>query len=1412
MGLVPKVAKPKLVPKEPVAPQVTAPPVAERPSNPIKQGLAGLSDAFISGIPTVAGMVGSAGESVYDMATSDKEFSGKNFMEGFDEAAKEGFDKTLFDFGTGARTKTNEILGIKDPVSLEDQAARLLTSLVVPIPGSSSTGILNKLGSFLTPVVRTGAGFGKRAGFQAGIGTAIDQGAKGLTGQPMMLSPEAIGGIEIPSIVGEAEAQTLVPKVTTAPTLVPKVSPTLVPKVTVDQTLQAMEEKVSKQDDYETAKTWGIAVLAILGGASAIKYIKARSLKNLESNAAFGISENEASAIEKVAIRLKNAPIDEYAGILNDARKSGLEFLGEQGVDKSQALANTLRDIGADASTIDHLVSNSHIDVRSLGQRVAETGKFGQGTGLQTHALDKLDLEYAQLNPQQQKLFNEAVDAGAEVNRIRNTRNAKRSLWREGRSDNQLRQMVAAGRLDPQVDVLMKKVSHVFDTHLKYHVKRGTLDVESAIKFRDVFKNADGSNGYVPLYDAKPRTYMQMLRRAFGIHTTKGEELDFMAEFHKRTGIADTKPLNPLVAMRTYNIHSLEHANTSAYQHQALSHLAGVQLAKIAGRLFPTRFVHGSQGFKTVNDINNLPNSPLKDEYLARIDRNDIPITGRETRLIGTASLDDGVENARFKLAEGDKTISNRYSREGSSDYSIDDIKGSGKGEVIVVQHKGELVAYHVPDAATRAAMDINPQLGAKLQFMNHWKKLMTRMTTGDLSVFGPAGHAFASQQVALNTFAREGAWAGIKSVGQSLKGTGAILARNWSHEVARALAHSHATRTGIGGVAPGLSKKFSDMLTNKFENSMLNQVRSETGRIQSSYQADTFSGSLNDFAASTGSQFSGTFGADQMGMVWRMWKGWNNALHEGPAFGAMQKKMGQSLIDNNGAPLSPQQIRDAVDFSKKVAGDMQRIGASDMAKAFNASVPFSAAMVQSWASIGAAAKGNWGKFIAGASTLIGIPTLTEIFHIESLSKQTNPDGTPMTFRYPNTGQNPRLDGKEWTYSDYYWNGLTSNQRVDNFIYMHPGKPPWEAVIMPVSPEWALFRSAVLDGASTYFNLGQEGNLATANLTGVKDEQGRDLEGDLSRHHMFASAQRVLDIPVPPPVAAALSLMGVDFRMGVAFDKSADPEDPGENVSILKAIPHGQGERVTRRSGKTKFANQYLDQNTVAAIQDIFGAAGTLYVGMFEAAHAGLTIGEEPGVAQAFSMSVDAFSNGLQRQARYTNPLFGTALRPKVNDEIAQELFARKEGIKALVADANNFAGGGAVSVNGDPNIGNAVVLPDDPVYIKMVESAKALSQQMSAMDKQIAPLRRQLSIIGNSTNFKSIKERNQEYDATVLEIQRLKAQQTSILIRFEAQASDDLSERFNKDIKVDLSAANPRPNLEGSSLRGLQKKLPSLR
>ena len=99
--------------------------VAQNTSDPFKQGLAGITDA-ISGVPALAGMIGSAGEATYNKITEGPDIN-KSFSTYYDQAAADGFDKTLSQAGAGMRRFVNEGLDIEEPVSTEDQAARLLT-------------------------------------------------------------------------------------------------------------------------------------------------------------------------------------------------------------------------------------------------------------------------------------------------------------------------------------------------------------------------------------------------------------------------------------------------------------------------------------------------------------------------------------------------------------------------------------------------------------------------------------------------------------------------------------------------------------------------------------------------------------------------------------------------------------------------------------------------------------------------------------------------------------------------------------------------------------------------------------------------------------------------------------------------------------------------------------------------------------------------------------------------------------------------------------------------------------------------------------------------------------------------------------------------------------------------------------
>ena len=173
-----------------------------RPSNPIRQGVAGLSE-IATGIPMLAGAVGSAVGTTFDRDDDPETHWGQEFM-------KNLMANSVFKFGDRGRRAVNEALGIEEPISIEDQGARLLTSLFIPGVGplgavAGGTGKAAMAARMLTPLVRIQKGKPvqnvARIGAQFGIGGGIDQGIRGYM---EIADPGGIGATLTPPIWSKA--------------------------------------------------------------------------------------------------------------------------------------------------------------------------------------------------------------------------------------------------------------------------------------------------------------------------------------------------------------------------------------------------------------------------------------------------------------------------------------------------------------------------------------------------------------------------------------------------------------------------------------------------------------------------------------------------------------------------------------------------------------------------------------------------------------------------------------------------------------------------------------------------------------------------------------------------------------------------------------------------------------------------------------------------------------------------------------------------------------------------------------------------------------------------------------------------------------------------------------------------------
>jgi hypothetical protein len=1258
-----------------------------RSSDPFKQGVAGVTDAFTT-LPAMAGYVGAAGEAVYNNLTEDED---RSIVDHFEDAASSGIDADLILSSATARNYVNDAFNIKEPVSIEDQAARILGSFVVPIPGSAAPNLLNKAASFVLPIVRRGPGFGKRVAQQAvfggAIGTGIDQGIRALHGDPLLFSEQALTG-KAPTALDVRD------QIVQAPDI---------------QALRDLDDQIAEQQSREDSIQWAAGSALLLSAAI-----------------------------------LGRKPIGKAIQKVRKPKELGNQ-LHEDMMDSSTALETSLRDLGMPDDVISHVIHNSHTDPTDMALNWLNMGELGQDFAfparLKPLSFSQINEKFMALKPAQQQKFNDAMTAS--VDKIERLKGKDTNLWKNGRkTSTEIDQIIRAGTDDDQIKDLMNSMGQQYELMLRYQVHRGTMTHSTAAALMNRAR-INGRVGYMPIYRPDERGFMKrMADKYLSVGGKTQREASYLAEFSPSDPTSGGKHLSPLDAYRKYSIHTIADANEQSFKAHLLDKLAQVG-----------RNMDGGEYLKIVPGTGNLAKTARDTTYI-----------GRSIDINNPQSIDI------TKIGHPKKSFHGK---------TLSDLQKEFPDEIVTARYNDEIRVYHVPDKGLRAALELSPRLSNNLQTASAWKNLFTRGTTGNLSVFAPISHAFSAQQVALNMSARHGIGAGIKSVYDGLKGTVQIMAIDGAKNVSTYLGQRIARHFAKTGAEASLMKGLQKRLDDRIRHTMLNQVRRESGRTQSGI-GNVGHGTLDEIMESVGRNSADYFGKDQMGLVGNLWKTWNNAWHEGPAYGAMLQNIGREVRAGN--TITPQILRDSVDISKSVAGDMRRRGASGFAEAFNASVPFSAAMLQSWNSIGAAAKHDFGKFMIGASALIGVPTLSELAWNKSVS----------------AGDKTWTDkkGKQWTYDDYYWNGFTTQQRVDNFIAFDPSKPPWEAVIVPVSPEWGLFRGVVIEAADALFDLSNVGA-----MSGLDQDK-------TNRSHWWTSLARVTDVPLPPVLAAGLSYFGADVQLGFKQGvNNAAGEAPGEQMDFIRNIPVGQGDRYGRA---TKFDNGHMDETTAAMIQDIFGAAGAAYVSMYDAMLTGVK-GKDGGILEGVDRTLEAFGGALKSQARYVQPLAGKQLHPNASgDEITKGYIASKKSMQNLSRQVDkDIMRAGRVYADGQEITGDAVAagVQDDPINAELAVVAKKLLGSFSTLDQQINQLHQDIKSIPNSRNLGSLQERNDQRDAMTLELQSKRAQVLSLIHKAEMDFGRYLSTRYGRNIEFRFSTFEPRAQLPtGSMLEELRK------
>jgi hypothetical protein len=1032
---------------------------------------------------------------------------------------------------------------------------------------------------------------------------------------------------------------------------------------------------------------------------------------------------------------LARRPILNAVKKIRDPKAMGNQ-LHEDFMDSSTALETEMRNnIGLSDDAISHVIHNSHSDARDMANHWLDFGELGQDFSFPSRLIpksfDQLNEKLMSMTAEQQQKFTDAMTAS--VDKIERAKGKATDLWANTKkTDTDLDKIIKAGMDDDKIKDLMVSMGQQYELMLRYQVHRGRYTMKQAGELLHKAR-IDGRLAYMPIYKPDPRGFFTRLADKYlSIGGKARSEASYLGEFAPSDPMSQGAHLSPLDAYRKYAIHTIADANEQSFKAGILDSLAGIK--RVNGIAKP--FVRGTP-------------------------------TARDTTFIGT------VKDLSNKESLVVSKVANPYKEFHGN--TVADLEIANPGEIRIVHANDELRIYHVPDRGLRAALDLNPRLSNLLQTASAWKNVFSKGTTGSWSVFAPLSHLYGAAQTALTTTGREGLWKGVKSIGQGLSATGHLMAIDGAKNISTFLGQRiarHMRSTGeAGNIAAPMMSGLQKRLDARIKNTMLNMIRRESGRTQTGL-GNVGNGTMQEIMAAVGRNSSDYFGKDQMGLIGNLWQTWNNAWHEGPALGATLRHIGE--VRNAGKAITPQVIRDATDVGKTIAGDMRRIGASKFAEAFNASVPFSGAMLQSWNALGSAAKHDFGKFMLGASALIGVPTLTELAWNKSVgaSGQLWKDS----------------EGHEWTYDDYYWNGYNTHQRIDNFIYFIPGKPPWEAILIPVSPEWSLFRGITIEAADALFDLSNIGAMANVD------------QSKTNRSHFWTAVARITDVPLPPFISAVLSAFGADVQLGLRSTvNNAAGEAPEESMSFLRNIPIGQGDRYGRA---TKFDSGHLTETVSAMIQDIFGAAGAAYINIHEAFMTGLTR-KDGSVAEAVDRSLEAFGDSAKSQMRYLQPLLGKAVHANSsNDEITKAYIASKKAMQNLARQVEGqYMQGGKVYANGKLVSGDTIIPRDDPVNAQMAGYARDLLKHISMIDKEVNQLHRDIKTIPNARNIGSIKERNDKRDALTLELQAKRATALGIIHDAELKISHYLTTIYNRKIDIRFSEFSPRAQLPTSSI-----------
>ena len=1389
--------------------------------NLAKQAGASVTDIAL-GIPGLAGMIGAGAQAGWNALDPDVDFP-----DAWGEAIKSGVDADLMKASWDARQGVNKAFGIEEPFSKAEQVARF--GLFFPNPVSLGTSAASKAGhlamNLLTPVVKktTPMGIAGRWGAQGSINLGLETVMRSLHEDRYRPPITKLFDDEQETTVSAGTDRLTLEEYVARERATPSgmdtgENPTLERIVRRDIDVKK-DEAIERERNKRNLLLAGVSVVGVLTGLGVRQHRAGKFKEALgpTGEAPFGRPRPEPTladrlvglnadgsssmstaiaASRELATRAKAANLDSLEYIRMVARVS----LKNQGKSDDEII-KILNEATAQGET----TQNS----AGIANRFFLDGIFGQDTNLRVDkSLTKLQAERNAMPEAERIALDQGMiatsaiaaralgaakhlaDQGDEAFALlwstRNLSNIMKALekrpgglernlhrvgtkaFKEGKdlgmkSNEELLQLSRSLFSNAKHKAFINSIKQITDQTLEYAVKRGTLTEAMKKEWRAQVTYKDMPM-YVPTGEVgEMSTFMNKMGDMLGGGlTSTSHEMYEVAEWGMR-GLQEGRgimvPRNPMDATAMYVFHVIDHVNRSKAELNFLHHIAPMA-EEISGAAAVQRYIPAQDS--------GLP------RYLGYNDPNVLTDPGR-TAFKGVNEIHGKVvdQKAFDILKAGDPKLT-----------ALDVLEASD--EVMWVQHGGKFHAWHVPLKEMREALRYQPLIAKKLYTAGpkFFKDTFTQFTTGLGSAFAPISWTYNTQlQAVIRTMHSIEAGKGfaqnirnmmlepIRTNVDAVRGSWAIWSQRMAEDKAQQLLASAGRRTGED--AAKMTQR-AEILMKKYENSMLSLMEREGGMFATGYGAQEFgkSKSLLDLTKHNAPDIRRALeGTDNlsanMSRYWRYYKYLNEAFHGGSATGYATRLMKNSKLDKHGIPTA-KTTRLSIKTARDYTGDVRRVGGGFFAReVLTPNVPFFGAMVQSWNAMGMAMhKVGWQKAVGSLTAAVGMPTIMEVVYNNSL-----PSSDDFLFQDPND------PNKKWSYRDYYWNGFTTSQRVNNSIVFIPGRPPWEAVLVPIFPELALMRAMIIEPLDALFGF--------SNIPGSPSELNN---GD----HLLASADRVLDFPIPPYIGATLAAMSTDAKLSVGTD---EPESILSLFDIGTSRVRPQAEFIFSGTRSRELIDDAFDEETVAIFSELAGSGAHAYFEIVQAFEAG----SRQDIGTALSFAGGAALEEFKRQARWTQPLFGKALHPTLSTETSKMVFNKKNELQHLAgADLTKLAGqGGIVSRDGKPAQGNAIIPPGDPIVGQLAIAADAQMKRLQPMQDSINTIRTRIKQIRASSTWDELDGRGPQQltyksmidkvDTMTRQINLLQTTQLSILEDFEEDISGRLTKYYGRDVHIKL-------------------------